>query len=483
MRSLEVRSVSKRYGHVQALVDISVQFRSGEIHGVLGENGAGKSTLVGILSGFVRPDSGEVLLDGVPVPLGSPSDCKRLGIQMIHQHFTLVPRFTGEENLALGGLEKLAGALDLNKSTERAQLLAKNLGWSLRLSDPVSTYSVGEQQRLEILRALSLGGDVIVFDEPTAVLSPDEVEDLLGVFRKLRDEGKIVILIAHKLSEVLSVADRVTVLKRGRQVGSDVRSNVNANLLAEWMVGEIPPLQERLSYADDGAPGLSVKNLEVLGSRGETAVREVSFDVKRGEIFGIGGVDGNGQIELAEALAGVRSLKSGLVAFGRDSSYHVSYIPQDRQTDGLAMGMSVLDNLLVTGHKRPDLSNKGFLRPTAIESWARGLIDRFQIKVSSPRDLVAGLSGGNGQKVIVSRSLDRLPDLLVAVGPTRGLDLKATSYVHEKIREVASLGSAVVLISTDQDEIAALATERVFLNRGQIFRGDRKEDMLGEAKP
>jgi ABC-type uncharacterized transport system ATPase subunit len=428
----------------------------------------------------VSPDRGEVLLGGKRVPLGNPAECKRLGIQLVHQHFTLVPQFTGEENLALGNMAGTRGTLRLGPLTEPAKAVCRQLGWDLRFSDLVQTYSVGEQQRLEILRALSLGGDVILFDEPTAVLSPDEVDDLLGVLRKLRDSGKIVILIAHKLSEVLAVADRVTVLRRGRRIAGDLRVNVDAGQLAEWMVGEMPPLSKPESFAGIERSGLVAADLTVRGSRGELAVRSASFTVDRGEILGIGGVDGNGQIELAEALAGVRAILNGSTEFElKREGYHVAYIPQDRQRDGLAMGMSVSDNLLVTGHRKPELVRGMFLRPRRIDAWVRDLIRRFEIKVRSPKDLVSSLSGGNGQKVVVSRSLDRLPDLLVSVNPTRGLDIKASAYVHEKIREAAGRGAAVVLISTDSDELAALASRRVFMSRGQISHSDRREDFLG----
>ncbi len=483
MSALEIRSVSKRFGRVQALSDVSVQFNSGEIHAVLGENGAGKSTLVSILAGFVTPDEGSISLNGIRVPVGNPAECRELGIQLIHQHFTLVPQFSGEENLALGSFRGLAGTLDLDSSTREAKTIAERLGWSLRLKDRVATYSVGEQQRLEILRALALGGDVVIFDEPTAVLSPDEVTDLLGVLRRLRDEGKIVILIAHKLSEVLAVADRVTVLRKGVWVASDIRDNVTSPMLAEWMVGEIPALQEHPSYISEGTQGLAVEKLSVKGARGEVAVRSVSFNVLRGEVFGIGGVDGNGQLELAETLVGVRSADSGTVRFGdTESSPYISYIPQDRQRDGLAMGMSVSDNLLVSGIDHPLLTSGPFLRPSAIHTWANGLIKKFQIKVESPEARVSGLSGGNGQKVVVSRCLDRLPDLLVAVNPTRGLDLKATQYVHEKIREAAALGTAVVLVSTDLDELSAICSRRVFMNRGEIMDGPGAEALLGGSE-
>lgn len=471
---LAIRSLTKRYGPVRALEEVSIRFDPGEIHAVLGENGAGKSTLVGILSGFITPDQGEVNLDGKPIRIGNPSECGRLGIRLIHQHFTLVPQFTGEENLALGNLNGLAGRLDLTHLTGRANQIAQDLGWNLPLKERVSTYSVGQQQRLEILRALSLGGDVLLFDEPTAVLSPAEVQDLLGLLRRLRDEGKVVVLIAHKLSEVLAVADRVTVLRKGRWIATRERAEVDAERLVGWMVGEIPPLENPGGAPQDRVV-LRTRGLGVLGERGQAAVRDVSLELRAGEILGIGGVDGNGQVELAEALAGIRPFQTGeLETYGS-----LTYIPQDRRRDGLAMGMSVSDNLLLAGLANPSLANGPILLPRRIDAWVRELIERFDIVAGSPRDPISTLSGGNAQKVVVSRALHQVPGVLVALNPTRGLDVRATAYVHQRIREAAQRGCGVVMISTDMDELAAVAARRAFMDRGTLSFGDVRADIIG----
>ena len=476
MAILTLRSVSKRYGAVHALSDVSAEFELGEIHAVLGENGAGKSTLMGILGGFITPDSGEILGKGVCWPVGHPSDVRRAGLTMVHQHFTLVPEFTVAENLALSGMKGLAKGLNVGKISRPALELAQDLNWNFDESAKTRLLPVGVQQRVEILKALAEDPQILVLDEPTAVLSPDEVEDLFRVLRQLKARGKAVILIAHKLSEVMAIADRVTVIRRGKWIASAPIEEVNPTQLAAWMVGEETNVTAGVPSISTSEQFLSTQDLVVLGDRGESAVRKASFNVARGEIFGLGGVDGNGQVELAECLVGVRPLKSGSLTL--PDGARIAYIPQDRQVDGLALSMSVVDNLLVSGHRKPALRTGMFLSPLKVRRWAEGLIQRFGIKVGSPVDPVKSLSGGNQQKVVVSRALADPPDLIVAVNPTRGLDIGATTYVHEQIRAAAAGGAAVVLISTDLDELAALASTRAFLSRGEIVAGTLTQALL-----
>lgn len=480
---LEVRNVVKRYGPVVALDDVSAAFSPGEIHAVLGENGAGKSTLMGVISGFAMPDRGAVEWDGKSIPLGRAFDCKRAGIEMIHQHFTLVPDFTVVENLALARLDGMWEASRVHERARPSLEAAKRLGWEVDPDAKVRTLPVGVQQRLEILKALGGEGKTLILDEPTAVLSPDEVEDLFRVLRQLRDEGRIVILIAHKLSEVLAIADRVTVLRKGRLVATAPRAEVDAATLAEWMVGEMPEAPEA-RQTSTGKVGLVVKGLGVQGDRGETAVRNVSFEVRQGEVLGIGGVDGNGQIELAEAIAGVRGSTGKREWDGRpiaDSPARIGYVPQDRQTDGLAMGMSVEENLLIGNDRRTELARSGLLKRSAIHGWAEELIKRFEIRTPGPSQRIAGLSGGNQQKVVVSRTLDRNPELLVVVNPTRGLDIRASVFVHSRILEARDKGAAVLLISTDLDELTALSDRTLFLTRGEFATGSGAEALVGGA--
>lgn len=475
---LTVRGISKSFGSVVALDGVSASFEPGNIHGVLGENGAGKSTLMNILSGFLRPDSGEVQLDGKPLPLGSPVECKHLGIAMIHQHFTLVPGFTVEENLALAGLEGF-GPLNQRQLAQPAIEQAEELGWRVEPASVTGQLPVGAQQRLEILKSIGFDSRVVVFDEPTAVLSPGEVEDLFRVLRALKAAGKVVIVIAHKLQEVMAIADRVTVLRRGRVVADAEITGVDASQLAHWMVGELPEEVQKGITTDLG-PGIEARGLSARGDRDELAVRGIDFSVGRGEILGIGGVDGNGQVELAEVLAGIRPY-DGSVDWqsGEPSEVRVSYIPQDRQTDGLALSMTVEDNLLIEGHRRPDLVAGPFIRRRRVREWAKQLAARFDIRTGSLADLAGSLSGGNQQKVVVARALDKTPDLLVAVNPSRGLDVKATEFVHRQILAARDAGAAVVLISTDLDELASLSTRTLFLSRGELVSGDGPEAVVG----
>ncbi|MDX2064333.1 MAG: ABC transporter ATP-binding protein [Fimbriimonadaceae bacterium] len=467
---LHVHQIEKRYGNLVALRGVSATFRHGSIHAVLGENGAGKSTLMGVMSGFVQPDLGTVSLDGRELPVGNAAECRRRGIEMIHQHFTLVSEFTVAENLALARLDRLTGRASVAMRAAPALAVATRLGWQVDGAARVRDLSVGEQQRIEILKALGGDANVIIFDEPTAVLSPDEVQDLFRVLRQLRDEGKIVVLIAHKLAEVMEIADEVTVLRRGTFVAHARTADVTEAQLAEWMVGELPVSSVAARTAPLG-PGLVADRVSIRSDRGSVAVRELSFTIARGEILGFGGVDGNGQLELAEAMVALRPHRGALQFDGQaidPQRLRIAYVPQDRHTDGLALNLSIADNMLIGGLALPRLHQGILLKLREIDAWAADLIGRFAIKADRASDRVRGLSGGNQQKVVVSRALVEQPDLLVAVNPTRGLDLRATQYVHEKIREARNGGAAVALITTDLDELYALSDRTAFLSRGEL---------------
>jgi len=474
---LEVRNVSKSFGPLRALEDISIQFNPGEIHAVLGENGAGKSTLMHVMAGFLTPDEGSISLDDVQLPLGRPFDCKRLGIGMVHQHFTLVPNFTVGENLALASLPSLQGTLDARGNTSGLLEKAKELGWELKDAEFVRDLPVGARQRIEIVKAMYGDPRVVIFDEPTAVLTGDETNDLFRVLRNLRDLGKIVVLIAHKLSEVLAVADRITVLRKGKFVATALRTEVDQRKLAEWMVGELPKPILKTAKSERGGT-VTVRNLTVTGDRGELAVRGVSCDIPKGEIVGFGGVDGNGQVEMAEALAGIGPGR-GVEFEGHWTDVRPGYVPQDRQADGLALGLSILDNLLIGGIDRADLSNGPFMSPTKAKAWSKNLIERFSIKAERPTEPVSSLSGGNQQKVVVSRTLDRNPEFLVVVNPTRGLDIKAADYVQTQILEARNRGTAIALFSTDLDELNLLADRVYFMSRGELAEGATAENVVG----
>ncbi len=465
--------ITKRFGDLIALDDVSIDFTPGEIHAVLGENGAGKSTFMNILAGFLTPSSGKVLLDGSEMPF-RPRRSRGRGVEMVHQHFKLVPAFTVAENLALARLDRLGKRLNVADASEPALRAARGLGWDLDPKALVRNLSVGAQQRVEILKCLSGDAKVIIFDEPTAVLAPDEVRELFRVLRELTRQEKTVILIAHKLSEVMAVADRVTVLRQGEKVASARISEVNESMLARWMVGDMPALRRPDRFAVK-AVALLAKNLKVQGDRDEEIIRGVDLKINEGEILGIGGVDGNGQVELAETLALIRPRKSGTLDWkskGLESmSISISYIPQDRQVDGLAMSLTVRENLLISGQRRGELRLGAFWRSGVVRDWVRAVVEKFDIRIESPATVVSNLSGGNQQKVVVGRNLDRRPDLLVAVNPTRGLDVKATRFVHDQILKARQEGAAVALFSSDLDELAALSDRRLFLSRGMLVEG------------
>ncbi len=476
---LEVKGVSKHFGALVALDHVSAHFLPGKIHAVLGENGAGKSTLMNVLSGFLVPDSGEILLDGVPIPSGKPAACQRAGIEMIHQHFTLVSAFSAEENLALARTQSLVKLVDPSSTAQDSLKLAAHLGWEIPKGKPVSSFAVGDQQRLEILKALGGNSKVLIFDEPTAVLAPHEVEDLFRVLRTLRDDGKVIILIAHKLSEVMAVADEVTVLRRGVKVAEAQIEDVDPGQLATWMVGDLPPqIEHRAQIA--GGVLVRAESVSVLGDRGDTAIRDMSFEIHEREILGFGGVDGNGQIELAEAIVGLRSCANS-TSLSVESDRPVGYVPQDRQHDGLALEMSIRDNLMLTGIQSATLRAGVFLRLGKIARWAKGLIQQFSIKSSDEDQLVKSLSGGNQQKIVVSRVLDQHPNVIVVVNPTRGLDIKATRFVHDQLIAARDQGAAIALITTDLDELRELSDRYAFLSRGSLVEGQGAMALLGEG--
>ncbi len=517
---LAMRGIVKKFGTATALDGVNFDARAGEIHALLGENGAGKSTLMHVLSGLTTPNGGEIILNNENARLPTPRAARRAGIAMVHQHFTLVPAFTVEENLALNAAgdngKPGKGAL----SAARAALgRAESLGWKLDARARIADLPVGTQQRVEIIKALATDARILIFDEPTAVLAGDEVEELFGVLRQLRGEGRAVILIAHKLAEIMAVADRVTILRRGKNVASTDVAQTNPVQLAEWMVGGLPvhaahdmeaalssivstagtnPRANLRGSASDantvalpapicaGAlppqpvtpPAFVAVGLTVRGDRGEVALRGLNLEVHTGEIYGIGGVDGNGQTELAEALVGLRPLESGALSwhdkpFIPGSLPCTGYIPQDRRRAGLATTLSVEENLLFEAARDPAYRRGPFLRRKKLAGLAAGLIRAYDIRAQSGRIAVSSLSGGNQQKIVVARALYAAPPWIVAVNPTRGLDIGATRFVHAQLRKAKANGAAIVLISTDLDELAALSDRQAILSGGILsaYRG------------
>jgi simple sugar transport system ATP-binding protein len=506
-----MQGIVKRYGTLRALDGVDLEVRAGEIHALLGENGAGKSTLMQVLAGLTQPDAGTITLAGQRVRIGSPRAARALGIAMVHQHFTLVPAFTVEENLALDAPGRGLTA-NYSAATEATAALkrAADLGWQLQPTAKVSELPVGAQQRVEIIKALATDARLLIFDEPTAVLAGDEVEELFQVLRRLRDEGCAVILIAHKLAEILAVADHVTVLRRGHRVASCPVGATDAPQLAQWMVGaaqvtdqqplenreirekvqneeptpdaQNPKSEIRNPKSSDAPLLLSASELVVRGDRGEVAVDHLSLSLHAGEIFGIGGVDGNGQTELAEALVGLRALESGTIRwkegpFVPGYTPRVGYIPQDRRRSGLAVTMSIEDNLLWDAVRAPAFRRGPFLRRRELHRLAASLRRQFDIRTPSVSLPASALSGGNQQKIVVARAFYAQPEWIVAVNPTRGLDIGATRFVHAQLRQARERGAAIALISTDLDEIAALADRAAILSGGHLteFRADHSD--------
>jgi simple sugar transport system ATP-binding protein len=453
---LKVESVSKRFGSLEALKPLSVTFLAGEVHAVVGENGAGKSTLMNILGGFLSPTSGKVQLNGTDLPVSNPQKCRALGIEMIHQHFKLVPAFTVRENLRLSQLG--VGKTNIEEIEQKA----KEFGWSIPWETKVQDISVGTQQRVEILKSVATNPQVLIFDEPTAVLSETEVSELIRFLKSMAKQGKIVILIAHKIEEVLSASDRITVLRRGEHIGTVLREEIQSNQLVEMMVGsQVGPSTKTQAF--DSSKGSALK---ITSS-------SVSFEVREGSIVGIGGVDGNGQVELAEALAGIDKQRKVSISIDDNKldydQVYVGYVPQDRHMDGLAMDLNLVENMAVSGlvNHRPFSASKQ-------SSNAQTLIGKFSIKAKSPRDKARQLSGGNQQKVILARVLDQNPKVLIIVNPTRGLDVKAAQFVHQQVQDAAKNGAYIIVFTTDRDELFSLTDEQWFMSRSKLYR-DEKE--------
>jgi simple sugar transport system ATP-binding protein len=432
---LSAKGISVNFGPLKALDGISLDFLAGEVHAVVGENGAGKSTLMNVLAGFLAPSSGVVSLGGRRL-LNNAVDHRNCGIEMVHQHFRLVPAFSVKENLRLG-------LMRAERTFEDVQKVAAELDWDIEFDSLVSDLGVGQKQRVEILKALASSPKVVIFDEPTAVLNEDEVSGLLRSIREFAQNGLVVILIAHKLAELFSVADRISVLKDGTLRGSFRTQDVSSGEISELMVGSPDSFPEPVRF--DNSSKFSCRNLRVDGN---CPLVNLNFDVAFGEVLGIGGVDGNGQVELAEALAQVRTSEGETTAVAT-----IGYVPQDRQADGLALSMSIDENI--------EIAQVSLNGSTAIKE--------YEIKARSPKALLKSLSGGNQQKVVLARELAKRPELLVAVNPTRGLDVRASSFVLNQIRNIAEQGAAVVLISTDRDELAAVANRTIYLSRGRLL--------------
>lgn len=477
---LELKGITKVFPGVLANDNIDLTLEHGEVHALLGENGAGKTTLMNILYGLYQPDAGEIYVRGEQKKMYSPSDAIEAGIGMVHQHFMLIPVFTVTENVMLGD-EMISGPgfLDRKSMANRIREISKQYGLDVDPDVYVKDIPVGVQQRVEIIKLLYRNADILILDEPTAVLTPQEVDELFKIMRSLIEQGHSIIFITHKLREVLEFADRITVIRRGKVVGTTTPAEADRKKLATMMVGREVDLSVDKTLAKPGDVVLEVEDLKVLDDQDQVAVDGVSFDVRSGEILGVAGVQGNGQTELVAALTGLRQNIAGRIAISGNDVSHATprtiteigtaHIPEDRQQDGLILTFPVEDNLVLNTYYIPPFAKGVVLQENAIRESAVELIEDFDIRTPSPETNVGSLSGGNQQKVIVARELSRPIKLLVAAQPTRGLDVGSIEYIHAQLVKKRDEGSAVLLVSTELDEIMQLADRIAVMYRGKFI--------------
>ena len=475
---IEMRDITKVFGEFVANDKINLHLRKGEIHALLGENGAGKSTLMNMLAGLLEPTSGEIVVNGQVVNLDSPSKAASLGIGMVHQHFMLVEAFTVAENIILGSELTKNGVLDIAGASKEIKALSERYGLAVDPSAKVADISVGAQQRVEILKTLYRGADILIFDEPTAVLTPSEIDELMAIMKNLVKEGKSIILITHKLDEIRAVSDRVTVIRRGKSIETvEIAGATNADL-AEMMVGRSVSFKTEKQVSQPKEVVLSIKDLVVNENRGVPAVKNLSLDVRAGEIVGIAGIDGNGQSELIQAITGLRKVESGSIELKGNSivglhprqitELSVGHVPEDRHRDGLILEMMISENIALQTYYKEPHSKNGILNYSNITSYAKKLMEEFDVRAASEIVPAAALSGGNQQKAIIAREIDRDPDLLIVSQPTRGLDVGAIEYIHKRLIEERDNGKAVLVVSFELDEILNVSDRIAVIHDGKI---------------
>jgi general nucleoside transport system ATP-binding protein len=492
--ALEMRGITKAFPGVVANNQVDFTVRAGEIHALVGENGAGKSTLMNVLYGLVHPDSGEILIDGKAARISGPRDAIAHGIGMVHQHFMLIPVFSVGENVMLGR-EPVTGPdfYDHAKAREEIAALTRKYGLALDPDARMGDLPVGLQQRAEIVKVLYRGANILILDEPTGVLTPQESKELFGVLKDLVKTGKTIIFISHKLREVLEISDRITVMRRGKVVGHLTTKDTSEEEIATMMVGREVLLRVDKKPAKPGAVTFRVENLTANSDRGVPALKGVSFELRQGEILGIAGVEGNGQSELMEVLAGTRRATGGRVFLGdkdvtmfdalTEREAGIAFIPEDRRGTGLVLSFSVAENSILGRERAPTFSWREFvLRLMAIREWARKLVKEFDIRTPSIDTAARNLSGGNQQKVIVAREMGSNPRVLLAAQPTRGVDIGAIEFIHQQIVAERDHGAAVLLVSAELDEVRSLSDRIAVIYEGKIVSiepGDAPEERLG----
>ncbi|QAY74620.1 ABC transporter ATP-binding protein [Agromyces protaetiae] len=489
---LELRGITKTFGSLVANDHIDLTVEAGEIHCLLGENGAGKSTLMNVLYGLYQADAGEILLDDEVQHFAGPGDAMRAGVGMVHQHFMLIPVFTVAENVMLGHEQtKGLGRLDLAAARAKVREISDRFGFDVDPDALVDDLPVGVQQRVEIIKALSRDARVLVFDEPTAVLTPKETDELMAIMRQLKESGTSIVFITHKLREVREVADRITVIRLGKVVGEASPTASNAEL-ASLMVGRAVELTVQKEPAKLGEPALVVKGLTVVDPIGQLVVNDVSFEVRQGEILAVAGVQGNGQTELTEALVGLQQRVQGSITLDgveltggsvrKILNAGVGFVPEDRKEDGLVAEMTIAENLMLDRSDGEPFVKAGNLQLGALDAFAKEKVAEFDVRTPSIETKVGRLSGGNQQKVVLARELSRDLRLLVAAQPTRGVDVGSIEFIHKRIVETRDAGVPVVVVSTELDEVTALADRIMVMYRGKVIGivpGDTSRDTLG----
>jgi len=490
---IEMKGITKVFPGIVANDDVNFELLKGETHVLLGENGAGKTTLMNVLYGLYQPEKGEIYIRGKLEKISQPSDAIRLGIGMVHQHFMLVNNFTVTENIILGSEPKKGIKLDMAKAVKDVEEISKKYGFAIDPNAVIEDISVGQQQKVEILKTLYRGAEILILDEPTAVLTPQEIEELGVIIRNLEREGRSVILITHKLKEVMSMSDRVTILRNGKVMGTVNTADTNIEELAELMVGR------KVSFTVEKKPRkadkeiLRIENLTVKDQRGLIAVKDLNLTVNAGEIVGIAGVDGNGQKELVEALTGLRKPESGSIILNGKNilgkspkeiiDSGISCIPEDRHKRGLILNYSLYENAILGAHRKKPFARGYLLDYKVIKDYCNKLIEEFDVRTSSSEVPASALSGGNQQKLIAAREISKDPDLLIASQPTRGLDVGAIEYIHKRLVEERDRGKAVLLVSLELDEVIDLSDRIAVIYAGSIVavvsREDVTENQLG----
>ncbi|MFD2729318.1 ABC transporter ATP-binding protein [Enterococcus camelliae] len=475
---IEMRNITKEFGAFKANDAVNLQVKKGEIHALLGENGAGKSTLMNMLSGILEPTSGEIYLNGKEVKITSPTTANKLGIGMVHQHFMLVDAFTVTENIILGSEKSHLGMLNKKAARQEIEEVSKRYGLAVNPDAYVRDISVGMQQRVEILKTLYRGAEVLIFDEPTAVLTPQEIEELITIMKELVKEGKSIILITHKLDEIKAVADRCTVIRRGKGIGTVAIKDVTSQQLADMMVGRAVSFKTTKKPAEPKEVVLDVKDLVVKENRGIEAVKNLSLQVRAGEVLGIAGIDGNGQSELLQALTGLRKVESGRITVNGEDITNLSprkitetgvgHVPEDRHKYGLVLEMTLAENIGIQTYYQEPYSKMGVLNYGEINEHAKELIQEFDVRTVSELVPAKALSGGNQQKAIIAREVSRDPDLLIVANPTRGLDVGAIEFIHKRLIEQRDKMKAVLLISFELEEILNVSDRIAVIHAGKI---------------